>query len=64
VGNFADQFLTMMGKHGFTDLHVIPLRVADEAYLNRIWHHLRSEARQRDKGTVALLDLVVVATRE
>lgn len=63
VGHFADEFLQMMEKHGFTDLKIIPIRTADPAYLDEIWPHLRSEARRRDKDTVKLLDLMVIATR-
>jgi SAM-dependent methyltransferase len=64
VGNFADQFLAVMEKHGFTDLKIIPIRVAEERYLDEIWPHLRTEARRRDKQTVALLDLVVTSRRK
>lgn len=64
VGHFADEFLTAMEKHGFTDLKIIPIRVADPRYLNEVWPHLRPEARSRDKEIVRLLDLVVVATRK
>lgn len=63
VGHFADEFLTAMEKHGFTDLKVIPIRVAEPDYLDEIWPHLRREAHERNKETVGLLDLVVVATR-
>lgn len=63
VGHFADEFLTMMEKHGFTDLQVIPIRTANPAYLDEVWPHLRKEARQRPKETVALLDLVIVAKK-
>lgn len=64
VGHFADEFLTVMEKHGFIDLKVIPIRVADPAYLGEIWPHLMVRARERDKEIVKLLDLVVVATRK
>ena len=63
VGNFADQFLWSMEKHGFTEMRIIPIRVAEKDYLDEIWPHLRKEARQRDEQTVALLDLVVIARR-
>jgi SAM-dependent methyltransferase len=63
VGHFADEFLTMMEKHGFTDFKIIPIRVAEPAYLDEVWPHLRKEARQRPKETVALLDLVIVAKK-
>lgn len=63
AGNFADQFLTAMERHGFTDLKIVPIRVADSAYLEEIWPHLRREARDRDKETIKLLDLVVLATK-
>lgn len=63
VGHFADEFLAMMEKHGFTDLRIIPIRTADPAYLDEVWPHLRKEARLRPKETVALLDLVIVARR-
>ncbi len=63
VGHFADEFLTMMEKHGFTDLKVIPIRVAEPRYLDAVWPYLRMEARDRDKDIVKLLDLVVVAKR-
>ena len=64
VGHFADEFLASMEKHGFTDLQVIPIRVAEPDYLDEIWPHLMSRARLRDKEVVKLLDLVVVATRK
>ena len=64
VGHFADEFLTSMEKHGFTDLKVIPIRVAEPDYLDEIWPHLMGRARCRDKEIVKLLDLVVVATRK
>jgi len=63
VGNFADQFFASSEKHGFTDLKVIPIRVADNAYLNEIRPHLRKEARERDEDVVKLLDLILIATR-
>ena len=63
VGHFSDEFLISMKKHGFTDLKVIPIRVAEPAYLNEIWPYLRKEAKLRSKDTVGLLDLVVTATR-
>ena len=63
VGNFADQFLECMRKHGFSELEVIPIRVAEEAYLDEVWPHLRKEARQRDKDTLKLLDLIVIARK-
>ena len=64
VGHFADEFFTAMEKHGFTDLKVLPIRVAEPEYLNEIWPHLMGRARRRDKEIVKLLDLVVVATRK
>ena len=64
VGHFADEFLTSMEKHGFTDLKIIPIRTADPEYLDEIWPHLRAEARGRSKDIVKLLDLVVIATRK
>jgi SAM-dependent methyltransferase len=64
VGHFADEILTVMEKNGFTDLKIIPLRTADQEYLDEIWPHLRSAARNRSKEIVKLLDLVVIATRK
>ena len=61
VGNFADQFIRVMEDHGFTGLQVIPIRVAEAGYLNRVWPHLRYEARQRKQEVVGLLDLIIVA---
>jgi SAM-dependent methyltransferase len=63
VGHFADEFLAVMEKHGFKDMKVVPIRVADTEYLEQIWPHLRKEARTRDREIVKLLDLVVTATR-
>lgn len=63
VGNFADQFVSVMEGHGFIDLRVIPIRVAEADYLNEVWPHLRFEARQRSKEIVKLLDLVIVAQK-
>jgi len=63
VGHFADQFLEVMKRHGFGEFQIIPIRVAESAYLDEIWPHLRAEARMRDKDIVKLLDLVVVAKR-
>jgi len=64
VGNFADDFLQAIERHGFTDPKVIPIRVADSDYLDEIWPHLRSDARLRPKDIVKMLDLVVTATRK
>jgi SAM-dependent methyltransferase len=64
VGHFADEFLSIMEKHGFTDFKIIPIRTADPRYIEEIWPHLRSEARKRSKDIVKLLDLVVIATRK
>jgi SAM-dependent methyltransferase len=64
VGHFADEFLSAMEKHGFTDLKIIPIRTADPEYLDEIWPHFRAEARGRSKDIVKLLDLVVIATRK
>ena len=64
VGHFADEFLTVMEKYGFTDLKIIPIRVAEADYLNEIWPHLNAKAKKRDKEIVKLLDLVVIATRK
>lgn len=63
VGNFADEFLEVIERHGFIDLKVIPIRVAEDDYLEQIWPHLRAKARKRSKDIVKLLDLVVVATK-
>jgi SAM-dependent methyltransferase len=63
AGNFADQFLSSMERHGFTDLKVVPIRLADPAYLDEIWPHLRKEARIRRKDQIAMLDLVIMARR-
>ena len=63
VGNFADTFLKSMEIYGFTDLRIIPIRVADKAYLDEVWPHLRKEARHRDKDTIQLLDLIVIARK-
>lgn len=64
VGHFADEFITVMEKHGFTDLEIIPIRVAEPDYLDEIWPHLTAKAKKRDKEIVKLLDLVVIATRK
>jgi SAM-dependent methyltransferase len=64
AGNFADQFLAVMEKHGFTDLQVIPIRVAEPDYLEEIWPYLRAEARMRSREIVGLLDLVVIARKK
>lgn len=64
AGNFADEFIAAMEKHGFIDLKVIPIRVAEPEYLDEIWPHLMARARSRDKEIVKLLDLVIVATRK
>lgn len=64
VGNFADEFITAMEKHGFTDFKIVPIRVADPEYLKEIWPYLRTEARSRDPENVKLLDLVVTARRK
>ncbi|MEO8615208.1 MAG: methyltransferase domain-containing protein [Luteolibacter sp.] len=63
VGNFADDFIDIMKKHGFTDLKVLPIRVAEAGYLDEVWPHLRTAARERSKETVKLLDLVIVARK-
>jgi SAM-dependent methyltransferase len=63
VGNFADQFLACMEKHGFADLQVLPIRIAERAYLDEIWPELRKEARARSKDNVALLDLIILAKK-
>lgn len=64
VGRFEDEFRISMEKHGFTVESVIPIRIADEAYLKEIWPHLRKEARDRPFDKVALLDLIVVARKD
>ena len=64
VGHFADEFFQIMERHGFSDLKTTPIRVAEPEYLEEIWPHLRSEARNRSKDIVKLLDLVVIATRK
>jgi len=63
AGHFADEFMSKIQEHGFTDLKVIPLRTADAAYLDDIWPHLRKKAQKRPKETVRLLDLIVIARR-
>lgn len=63
VGNFADRFIECMQKHGFVNLRVVPIRLAEKAYLDEIWPHLRTEARERSKNTVALLDIVILANK-
>jgi len=64
AGNFADQFVDSMKKHGFHNLQIIPIRTAEPEYIDAIWPHLRKAARLRDKETIRLLDLVVLATRK
>jgi SAM-dependent methyltransferase len=63
VGHFADEFITSIEKHGFTDLKIIPIRTADPEYLDEIWPQLRKEARVRNREIVSLLDLVVIAKK-
>lgn len=63
VGHFEDDFRSAMESHGFTVEKVIPIRVAEEEYVDEIWPHLRKEARQRDKDKVAILDVVFIARR-
>lgn len=63
AGNFADEFHTMMEKHGFTILETIPIRTADPEYLDQVWPYLRPKARERRKDIVKLLDLVVISRK-
>ena len=63
VGHFADEFTDAIKRHGFSELQILPIRVAEPDYLDEIWPHLRPKARKRDKDVVKLLDLVVVAKR-
>lgn len=63
VGHFADQFYDAMKKHGFTNLKVIPIRTAEEDYLNKVYPRLRKSARMRDKQTLSLLDLIVISEK-
>jgi cyclopropane fatty-acyl-phospholipid synthase-like methyltransferase len=63
TGNFLDQFIDSMERHGFAIESIIPIRVADASYVEVIRPFLRREARQRDPHKLALLDLVVVAKR-
>jgi SAM-dependent methyltransferase len=64
VGNFADEFIAVMERNGFTDFEIVPIRTAEPEYLDAVWPHLRKEARERTKEIVSLLDLVVVARRK
>ena len=64
TGHFADEFITVMQKHGFTDLRIVPIRVAERTYLDDIWPYLMARARSKDKEIVKLLDLVILATRK
>jgi SAM-dependent methyltransferase len=64
VGNFADQFVDAMKLHGFGDIEIVPIRVADPEYLEAIWPHLRKDARSRSRDTIKLLDLVVIAKKK
>lgn len=63
VGRFADEFVTSMKNHGFVDIKIVPIRVAEPEYLEEIWPHLRSTARNRSQDIVKLLDLVVIAKK-
>ena len=64
VGNFADTIIESMERQGLKVVRIIPLRVADQDYLEHIWPLLRREARSRSRDIVALLDVVVICTKE
>jgi len=64
VGNFADEFIQVMEIHGFKDLRIIPIRVAENGYLEEIWPCLRAKAHDRSKEMVGLLDVIVSAVRK
>jgi SAM-dependent methyltransferase len=64
AGNFADVFFDIIERNNFTELQIIPLRVADKDYLNDIWPYLRSEARERSQDIIGLLDVIVICRRK
>lgn len=63
VGNFADQFLEALKRHGLEMLEMIPLRAADPGYVRAIRPRLRKEARTRQDDILGFLDLVVLSKR-
>jgi SAM-dependent methyltransferase len=63
VGNFADQFLEALKRHGLEMLEMIPLRAADPGYVRAIRPRLRKEARNKSNEILEMLDLIVLARR-
>ena len=63
VGNFANQVLESMNRHGLEMLKIVPLRVADPNYVRAIRPRLRKEARAMQDDILGFLDLVVLSKR-
>ncbi len=60
VGNFSDQFLGAMSRHGFEIQAIVPLRKADPAYLRSVRPMLRREAREKSDEVLEILDILVL----
>lgn len=63
VRHFVDEFFFEIQRQGFLDMHISPLRTADDHYLTDLWPRLRPAAKLRPRKEVALLDLIVSARK-
>lgn len=61
---FVDEHVAAVKKSGFKVEKVIPTRRADEAYLRRLWPHLRSAAKKRPFEDVQVVEFALLARKE
>lgn len=60
---FLNEHLDAIRTPGFVIEKVTPTRVADEEYLDRLWPHLRKEARMRPREELGVVEFAVLARK-
>jgi SAM-dependent methyltransferase len=63
VRNFIDAFTGEIQRQGFHNLQITPIRKADADYVAEIRPHLRTAARHLSSDDLAILDVVITASK-
>ena len=60
---FLNEHLDAIRTAGFQIEKVTPTRMAEEEYLDRLWPHLRKEARVRSREEIGVVEFAVLARK-
>jgi len=60
---FLDEHVDAVKSAGFTIEQVIPIRTADDTYLDQLWPKLRRAARQRPRNELRMIEFALLAKK-